>query len=78
MARQDILWTALPALIAATLFTFLRRVDIGFSRRDAILLPTFISVLLGLVDMTNLPVDRAAVERHILSASRAAREGAAA
>jgi len=28
--------------------------------------------------MTNLPVDRAAVERHILSASRAAREGAAA
>ena len=59
MSRQDILWTALPALIAATLFVLLRRVDIDFGRRDAILLPTFIAVLLGLIDMTNLPVERA-------------------
>ncbi|HEY2323182.1 MAG TPA: conjugal transfer protein TraD, partial [Thermoanaerobaculia bacterium] len=59
VARQDILWTALPGLIAATLFTLLRRVDVDFSRRDAILLPTFASVLIGLVDMTKLPVERA-------------------
>ncbi len=59
VARQDILWTALPGLIAATVFVLLRRVDIDFSRRDAILLPTFAAVLLGVVDMTNLPVERA-------------------
>ncbi|HEX3580875.1 MAG TPA: hypothetical protein VH087_03875 [Thermoanaerobaculia bacterium] len=59
VARQDILWTALPALIAAALFTLLRRVDAGFSRRDVILLPTFVAVLIGLVDMTKLPVERA-------------------
>jgi len=59
VARGDILWTALPGLIAATLFTLFRRVDIDFSRRDTILLPTFIAVLLGIIDMTNLPVERA-------------------
>jgi hypothetical protein len=58
VARQDILWTALPGLIAATLFVLLRHVDIGFSRRDAILLPTFIAVTLGIVDMTQLPIER--------------------
>ena len=59
VARQDVLWTALPAAIAVTLFTLLRRVDIGFSRRDAILLPTFAAVLIGIVDRTQLPVERA-------------------
>jgi len=59
VARGDVLWTALPGLIAAILFTFLRRVDIDFSRRDTILLPTFVAVLLGIIDMTNLPVERA-------------------
>ncbi|HEY2093113.1 MAG TPA: hypothetical protein VGJ81_14610 [Thermoanaerobaculia bacterium] len=58
VARQDVLWTALPAAIAATLFVLLRRVDAGFSRRDAILLPTFIATLIGTVDMTKLPVER--------------------
>lgn len=59
VARQDILWTALPGLIAGLLFTLLRRVDVHFSRQDAILLPTFAAVLIGLVDMTKLPVERA-------------------
>ncbi|HEX7190037.1 MAG TPA: hypothetical protein VF381_00565 [Thermoanaerobaculia bacterium] len=59
VSRQDILWTALPSLIAVTLFTLLRHVDIDFSRRDAILLPTFVAVLIGIVDMTQLPVERA-------------------
>src|SRR3954465_8121192 len=52
VARQDILWTALPAAIAVAVFTLLRHVDIGFSRRDAILLPTFAAVLIGIVDRT--------------------------
>jgi hypothetical protein len=59
VARQDILWTALPAAIAVAVFTLLRHVDIGFSRRDAILLPTFAAVLIGIVDRTQLPVERA-------------------
>jgi hypothetical protein len=59
VARQDVLWTALPAAIAAMLFVLLRRVDAGFSRRDAILFPTFAATLIGIVDMTKLPIERA-------------------
>src|ERR1051326_3744888 len=59
VTRQDILWTAFPGLIAAIAFALLRHVDLDFSRRDAILLPTFVAVLIGIVDMTTLPVERA-------------------
>lgn len=58
VARRDVLWTALPSALAVIVFTLLRRVDLHFTRRDAILLPATIAVLLAIVDRTTLPVER--------------------
>jgi hypothetical protein len=58
VARQDVLWTAVPSLIGAVVFTLLRRADLRFTRRDLVLVPTYAAVALAVVDMGDLPVER--------------------
>ncbi|PYQ28420.1 MAG: hypothetical protein DMF56_16565 [Acidobacteria bacterium] len=57
--ERNFLWTFLPALLAIIAFVLLRRVTMHFTRRDWILLPTFLMTLLALIDIAHdIPVQR--------------------
>jgi len=49
--EQDVTWTIVPAAIALAACFVLRNVDMRFSRRDWILLPTTFTVFLALIDL---------------------------
>jgi xanthosine utilization system XapX-like protein len=49
--RQDVLWTLLPCALVLAACTFLRRRELHFTRRDVVLIPTFMTALLGVMDV---------------------------
>ncbi|HEX2122800.1 MAG TPA: hypothetical protein VHL59_14285 [Thermoanaerobaculia bacterium] len=51
-------WAIVPAALAIVAATLLRRADLGFTRRDWILLPAFATTLLALVDLVPMPVHK--------------------
>jgi len=58
--ERNFLWTFLPTLLAIIAFVLLRRVELRFTRRDWILLPTFLMTLLALIDIVrDIQVQRA-------------------
>ena len=61
IVNRDLPWTVVPPLIAVVVFTALRRRRMAFTRRDAILIPVCATVFIALIDMSSLPVDRAAI-----------------
>lgn len=54
-------WVIVPAALALIVATLLRRADLGFTRRDWILLPAFATTLLALVDLVPMPVHKLVV-----------------
>lgn len=60
--ERNFLWTFLPTLIAIIAFVLLRRFELHFTRRDWILLPTFLMTLLALIDIAkDIQVQRAVI-----------------
>jgi hypothetical protein len=58
---RNVLWTAVPASLAIAIFAALRRVDLRFTKRDALLIPTVGAVFLALADLTAAPMEQVAV-----------------
>jgi hypothetical protein len=54
-------WTVIPTGAAIAAATMLRHHDAQFTRHDLILLPSIMTVFIGLADITSLPVDRVAI-----------------
>ncbi len=55
------LWAILPFGAVIAICTILRARDLAFTRRDIVLVPTFLALVTSLVDATALSVDRAIV-----------------
>jgi hypothetical protein len=55
---HNLAWTLIPSGLAIATCVLLRRVDVRFSRRDAILLPTIGTVLIAIIDSRGLSVER--------------------
>jgi hypothetical protein len=49
--RQDVWWTLLPCAVAIAICTALRHRPLHFTRRDAVLIPTFMTTLLAVMDV---------------------------
>ena len=59
IVSHSVSWTLIPTAAAIAAFTLLRRVDMHFSRRDAVLLPSFAATWMALLDLTSLSVENA-------------------
>ncbi|HYI13015.1 MAG TPA: hypothetical protein VEK57_28470 [Thermoanaerobaculia bacterium] len=58
--RRSALWAFVPCAILLALCVVLRHRDLRFTRRDAVLVPVFLTTLLGLIDATPwLPAESA-------------------
>jgi hypothetical protein len=58
---RSVPWTLIPSAIAIAVFVLLRRVDMRFSRRDVLLIASFMPVFMALTDATQLSVEQCAV-----------------
>jgi hypothetical protein len=58
---NSIPWTLIPAAIAIAVFVLLRRMDMRFSRRDVLLIASFLPVFMALTDATHLSVEQCVV-----------------
>lgn len=56
-----VLWTLIPTALAIAVCVLLRRIDMHFSRRDAILIASFLPAFMALVDCTPLLVHDAVI-----------------
>jgi hypothetical protein len=61
VVSTDLPWVIVPPAIAVAICFALRARRMGFTRRDAILLPVWAAVFLALIDSGSLAVDRAAI-----------------
>jgi hypothetical protein len=57
--EREIIWTVVPAAIAIDVFAILRRLDVRFTRRDAILFAPFGATFMAICDVTEMFVHRA-------------------
>lgn len=58
--RHDVRWTLVPCALVLLAATLLRHRDPGFTRRDVVLVPAFLTTLLAVLDVaTNQPTDAA-------------------
>ena len=58
--RHDVRWTIIPCALAIALCTLFRHRPLQFTRRDIVLIPTFQTALLGIMDIAaSLPTDAA-------------------
>jgi len=57
----DLPWTIAPPAMAVAACVALRTRRMGFTRRDAILIPVWATIFLALIDMGPIAVDRAAI-----------------
>jgi hypothetical protein len=48
--RKDVWWTLVPCALVVAICVALRDRDLRFTRRDAVLVPVFLTTLLGLID----------------------------
>jgi len=59
---RNLAWTVWPPLFAIIAASFLRRIELRFTRRDWILLPAFLTTLLAIIDVAkDIQVQRAAI-----------------
>jgi hypothetical protein len=60
--ERNFLWTFVPALLAIVAFTLLARVELRFTRRDWILIPTFLTTFMAVIDVArDIQVQRATI-----------------
>lgn len=60
LIERNVWWVTIPAAAGIAAFTFLRTHEAGFSRRDWILVPVFLTTFISIVDIARaLPVERA-------------------
>lgn len=58
--HRNVFWTIVPCAIVIAIATLLRNRDLQFTRRDVVLIATFLPTLLGITDINpGLPVDAA-------------------
>jgi hypothetical protein len=53
--HYDLWWTILPCALAIAACTLLRRRELHFTRRDVVLIPTFMATLLAVMDVRFMP-----------------------
>ncbi|HEX8170704.1 MAG TPA: hypothetical protein VF824_09215 [Thermoanaerobaculia bacterium] len=64
---RDVTWAIVPCALVVAAATLLRARDLRFTRRDAVLLPVFLTALLAMLDVApNLPGDRALIVAALL------------
>jgi hypothetical protein len=51
LAKADVRWTTLPVALAVVVFVALRNVEQNFTRDDVILVPTFLTLLMAVMDL---------------------------
>jgi hypothetical protein len=51
LVHADVWWTTIPVALFVIAFAALRNVDEHFTRRDVILIPTFLTILIALMDL---------------------------
>jgi hypothetical protein len=57
--HRDVFWSTVPCAIVILAATLLRHRDLGFTRRDAVLIAAFLPTLLAIVDIGGLSADGA-------------------
>lgn len=57
IVSHSVSWTLIPTGAAILVFMLLRRVDMHFTRRDAVLFPSFAAVWMAILDLTPLSVE---------------------